>query len=227
MKYLIAISALLGIALLYLLSSASSNTEVFSRNYYVLLALAGALASYLTVVVGYQLWQLRKKLKAKIFGAKLTLRLTLFFMVIAILPGLLVYTVSVQFLSKSIESWFDVRVEKALEGGLNLGRSALEVDLQTLRKEGQSAALLLTKQPRGQYTLTLNSLRNKNVAQDFALFKKDGQLLAFAGFSPKLGPSMPSTSMLNEAGQQGLSGLIDFPTNPDTKETDPFTDNFS
>jgi PAS domain S-box-containing protein len=208
-KYLIAISALLGIVLLYLLSSASSNTEVFSRNYYALLALAGALACYLTVVVGYQLWQLRKKLKAKIFGAKLTLRLTLFFMVIAILPGLLVYTVSVQFLSKSIESWFDVRVEKALEGGLNLGRSALEIDLQNLRKEGQSAALLLTKQPRGQYTLTLNSLRNKNVTQDFALFKKDGQLLAFAGFSPMLVLSMPSTSMLDEAGRQGLSALVD------------------
>jgi len=30
---------------------------------------------------------------------------------------MLVYVVSVNFLGKSIESWFDVRVEKALEGG--------------------------------------------------------------------------------------------------------------
>jgi nitrogen fixation/metabolism regulation signal transduction histidine kinase len=92
-KYLIFISALLGGFLLYLLSSASANTELFSRNYYVLLTLAGVLASYLTVLVGYQLWQLRGKLKAQVFGAKLTLRLTLFFILIAILPGLLVYAV--------------------------------------------------------------------------------------------------------------------------------------
>ncbi len=58
------------------------------------------------------------------------LRLTLFFSLIAILPGLLVYAVSVQFLGKSIESWFDIRVEQALEGGLNLGRNSLEEGLK-------------------------------------------------------------------------------------------------
>ena len=40
MKYLIFFSALIGSLLLYLLSSASANTDLFSRNYYVLLALA-------------------------------------------------------------------------------------------------------------------------------------------------------------------------------------------
>ncbi|MEJ1959607.1 MAG: hypothetical protein WDM70_09465 [Nitrosomonadales bacterium] len=113
MKYLIFVSALIGSLLLYLLASASANTDLFSRNYYGLLALAGLLALCLSVLVGYQLWQLRRKIKAQVFGAKLTLRLALFFTLIAILPGLLVYTVSVQFLSKSIESWFDVRVEKS------------------------------------------------------------------------------------------------------------------
>ena len=140
MKYLIFISALIGSLLLYLLSSATANTDLFSRNYYGLLTLAGVLALSLTLLVGYQLWQLRGKLKAKIFGAKLTLRLALFFTAIAVLPGLLVYAVSVQFLGKSIESWFDVRVEKALEGGLNLGRNALENSLKELSKKGQFTA---------------------------------------------------------------------------------------
>ena len=209
MKYLIFISALFGSFLLYLLSSASANTELFSRNYYVLLTLAGVLALYLTVLVGYQLWQLRGKLKAQVFGAKLTLRLTLFFILIAILPGLLVYAVSVQFLDKSIESWFDLRVEKALESGLNLGRNALETGLNELSKKGQSTARLLAKQSPGQYTKTLGQLIDKGTAQDVALFNESGKLLAFAGSSRKLLPDIPGAEMLREASQQGFNSIID------------------
>jgi PAS domain S-box-containing protein len=208
-KYLIFISALLGSFLLYLLSSASANTALFSRNYYVLLALAGILAVYLTVLVGYQLWQLRGKLKAQVFGAKLTLRLTLFFILIAILPGLLVYAVSVQFLDKSIESWFDLRVEKALEGGLNLGRNALETGLKELSQKGQSTALLLAKQSPEQYTKTLGQLIGKGTAQDVALFNKSGKLLAFASSNRKPPPDTPDAEMLREASQQGLHSIID------------------
>ena len=54
------------------------------------------------------------------------MRLVLLFSLVAVLPGALVYAVSVQFLGKSIESWFDVRVDRALEGGLNLGRNSLD-----------------------------------------------------------------------------------------------------
>ena len=209
MKYLIFISALLGSFLLYLLSSASANTELFSRNYYVLLALAGILAMYLTVLVGYQLWQLRGKLNAQVFGAKLTLRLTLFFILIAILPGLLVYAVSVQFLDKSIESWFDLRVEKALEGGLNLGRNALDIGLKELSKKGQSTALLLAKQSPNQYTKTLGQLIGKGTVQDVALFNKSGKLLAFASSNRKPPQDTPDAEMLREASQQGLNSIID------------------
>ena len=44
---------------------------------------------------------------------------------------------SVQFLNKSIESWFDVRVDKALEGALSLGRTTLDNMLQGLRRQGR------------------------------------------------------------------------------------------
>ena len=150
MNYLIFISAIVGGILLYLLSSSSANTEIFSVNYYGLLGLTGLLALGLSGLVGYQLWRLRNKLKNKVFGAKLTLRLVLFFTLIAVLPGILVYAVSVQFLGKSIESWFDVRVEKALEGGLNLGRSSLDNSLKELAKKAQFTALLLAEKQPGQ-----------------------------------------------------------------------------
>jgi nitrogen fixation/metabolism regulation signal transduction histidine kinase len=205
-KYLIFVSVLLGSLLLYLLSSASDNTDLFSRNYYGLLGLTGLLALCLSALVGYQLWQLRKKLKAQVFGAKLSLRLALFFTLIAILPGLLVYGVSVHFLSKSIESWFDVRVEKALEGGLNLGRNALETDLQELSKKGQFAVLMLAEQKPAQYAATLNRLLDVGAAQEAALFNSDGRTLIFTG---KMPPGALDTAMLREANKKGMNSMID------------------
>ena len=208
MKYLILICVLAGALLLYLLASASANTDLFSRNYYGLLALAGLLALSLALLVGYQLWQLRGKLKAQIFGAKLTLRLALFFTLIAILPGLLVYAVSVQFLGKSIESWFDVRVEKALEGGLNLGRSALENGLKELSKKGQSTAGLLAHLPPEQYPKTLRRLINDGIAQEAAIFSDSGKVLAVVTNSQSP-PDVPTIDLLQQVRQQGLYGIID------------------
>ena len=208
MKYLIIISGLIGALILYLLSSASANTDLFSRNYYTLLALAGLLALCLSALVGYQLWQLREKIKAQIFGAKLTLRLALFFSLIAILPGLLVYAVSVQFLGKSIESWFDVRVEKALEGGLNLGRSSLENGLQDLARKGKFIALLLAEQPTEQHTGTLNRLINDGTVQEIALFNMKGTMLARVTNNKSL-PELPDAKMLGLALNQGQFRIVD------------------
>jgi nitrogen fixation/metabolism regulation signal transduction histidine kinase len=201
-KYLILISGIIGALLLYLLSSASANTDLFSRNYYALLALAGLLALCLSALVGYQLWQLREKIKAQVFGAKLTLRLALFFSLIAILPGLLVYAVSVQFLGKSIESWFDVRVEKALEGGLNLGRNSLENGLQDLAKKGKFIALLLAEQPAERHAGTLHRLIEEGTAQEVTLFNIKGKSLVRVASNNAL-PDAPDIKMLRLAIKQG------------------------
>ncbi|HQS58994.1 MAG: PAS domain-containing sensor histidine kinase [Gallionellales bacterium 35-53-114] len=208
MKYLILISGIIGAVLLYLLSSASANTDLFTRNYYTLLALAGLLAFCLSALVGYQLWQLREKIRAQIFGAKLTLRLALFFSLIAILPGLLVYAVSVQFLGKSIESWFDVRVEKALEGGLNLGRSSLENGLQDLAKRGKFISLLLAEQPAERHANTLKKLIDEGVVQEVAIFNIKGKLLAHVS-STNTTSYQPDDTMLRQAVKQGQFNVVD------------------
>lgn len=209
MKYLIILSTVVGGALLYLLSKASANTELFSRNLYGLLALAGVLALSLAALVGYQFWQLRRNIKAQVFGAKLTLRLAVFFVLIALLPGVLVYGVSVQFLGKSIDSWFDVRVEKALEGGLNLGRSSLDNALKDLGKKGKFIAMLLSEQEPGQHTVTLNQLVEDGAAQEVAIFSTTGKLLSFAASDNKIVPEIPDPAMLRQALKQGSFSLVD------------------
>jgi PAS domain S-box-containing protein len=209
MKYLVIISGIVGAALLYLLSSASANTDLFSHSYSVLLAMTAVLALALAGLVASQIWQLRSKLRQQVYGAKLTLRLVKIFSVIAILPGLLVYAVSVQFLGKSIESWFDVRVEKALEGGLNLGRSTLENGLAELGKKGHLVALILAEQGPSRHGQTLTRLVEEGGAQEAAVFDGSGQLLAFASGGGRTRPEMPNDKMLRQAWEQNGYSMVE------------------
>ena len=210
MNYVVLLSAAMGVLLVYLLTSASSNTNLFLHNYYGLLALAGGLAFSLVLVVSYQFWQLINKIRGRVFGAKLTLRLALFFTLIAILPGALVYVVSVQFLSRSIESWFDVRVEKALEGGLNLGRSTLDDSLAELSKKGRFVAALLSEKPENQYVPTLKRLVREEAIQGAALFTPSGKLLVHASRTPGTAtPVAPDQAMLGDVLRQGIYSFVD------------------
>jgi PAS domain S-box-containing protein len=209
MKYLVIISGIVGTALLYLLSSASANTDLFSHNYYVVLVMTGVLATGLAGLVASQIWQLRNKLKQRVYGAKLTLRLVMIFSVIAIMPGFLVYAVSVQFLSKSIESWFDVRVEKALEGGLNLGRSSLENGLAELGKKGHLVAMILAEQETQRHNGTLARLIKEGGAQEAAVFGSKGQLLAFASNGPRKDTVLPTAELLHQAWEKDGYSMVE------------------
>lgn len=213
MKYVVFLSAAAGTALLYLLSSNSANTELFSSRYYGVLMLTGLLAMGLAGLVAYQFWQLRNKLKNRVFGSKLMLRLVLFFVGISVLPGILVYAVSVEFLSKSIESWFDVRVEKALEGGLNLGKSTLDNSLKELTKKTEFIGLLLAEKSPDQYPSALLRLIDEGTAQEAAVFTEGGKLLGFASATPTNPPLHPEPYMLTETlNHAQYSGIDTLPT---------------
>ncbi len=209
MKYLILFCGIAGAILLYLLSSISAETDLLSRNYFTVLALTGALAVGLSVLVAYQFWQLRQKLKQKIYGAKLTLRLALFFVLIAVLPGVLMYAVSVQFLGKSIESWFDVRVEKALEGGLSLARSTLQNGLDELTKRGQFVAMIVADQDPSRNNETLTRFIAEGGVQEAAVFANNGKLLSVAGKRGSSKIEIPTNAMIKEAWSRGSFSSVD------------------
>ncbi|HYS51856.1 MAG TPA: PAS domain-containing sensor histidine kinase, partial [Burkholderiales bacterium] len=114
MTYVLIASAALGGILLFLLAAATANSPLFAEHYPLLLGLNAAIALALLGLVVYQLTILARQRRAKVFGSLLTFRVLVMFALVGVVPGLLVYTVSLQFLAKSIESWFDVRVERAL-----------------------------------------------------------------------------------------------------------------
>lgn len=138
----VMIGALLWVLLLF---SASADTQIFARYYPHLVALNVLFVVTLVGLVGWQLNRLWRDAKQRIFGSQLKLRLVAMFGSVAIIPGLLVYAVSVQFITRSIDTWFDVRVETALESGLNLGRAVLDTLQEDLGKKTHNLALELSE----------------------------------------------------------------------------------
>ncbi len=209
-KYLLIVCAVVGAVTLYLLATASANTALFAQHYPLLLALNGGLAVCLAALLGYQLYALRQKLKAGVFGAKLTLRLVMLFALVAVLPGVLVYGVSVQFVARSIESWFDVRVEKALEGGLNLGRTTLDNLLKDLIKKADAMAASLAVRPAVEHVAALNTLREQAGVQEATLFTPRGKIIVYSG-SERAGlmPDLPGPAVLRQLRQQQVYSAIE------------------
>ena len=200
MTYALIVAVALGTILLFLLAAASANTALFAEHYPLLIGLNGAIAVALLGLVIYQFAVLVRQRRAKVFGSLLTFRVLIMFAIVAIVPGALVYTVSVQFLTKSIESWFDVRVDRALEGGLNLGRSAIESLLEDLSVKTRAMALELSNLSDGQRLGVLNRLREQAGAEDALLITSGGRVIAGASRSlGKLIPPVPSQSLLRQA----------------------------
>jgi nitrogen fixation/metabolism regulation signal transduction histidine kinase len=198
-RWVLLVAASLSAIALFLLATASANTALFARSYDTLLLLNGVLAGVLILIVVWQLLQLRRKLKRGVFGSRLAARLVLLFALVAVLPGALVYAVSVQFIGRSIESWFDVRVDRALEGGLNVGRAALGSLLKdTADKAGRIAiALSETAVP---YGAALSRAVEQTGAFEAALYAPTGGVLAVAGTGKSTAtPEPPPAQALRRA----------------------------
>ena len=180
MKYLIIVAASFGGILLFLLASASANTTLFAQHYPWLLGLNAIVALSLLVLIAWQIRALWQEHRSRVFGSRLKLRLMLMFGAMAVLPGVLIYAVSVQFVTKSIETWFDVRVEKALESGLNLGREALDSLRDDLSEKARAMALDLGDAPEPTRRFVLGRLREQNSVQSAAIYSINGQLLTTA-----------------------------------------------
>lgn len=200
LRYGLLIALSLGGVLLFLLTMASSNTQAFERNYPLLLAVNGAITVALLVLVVLLLARLIRRHRQRRFGARLMTRFAVAFALMGVLPGALIYVVSVQFLSRSIESWFDVRVDRALESGLTMGRAALEAQLADVSGKARAMALELADVPESAQLTTLNRSRERAGVNEALLVTEDGRLLGASGTPPgTLVPELPSAADLRQA----------------------------
>ncbi|WP_293778770.1 ATP-binding protein [uncultured Oxalicibacterium sp.] len=210
LRYLLVVGGAVVSIMLFLLASASENSNLFERNYPWLLILNAVVAASLLGLVGLLLFRLYKRYRAGKFGSKLMARLVMLFALIGILPGVLIYTVSVQFVSRSIESWFDVRVESALEAGLNLGRSALDSSLRELQGKARSMALELSDMSDATQITQLSRMRDQNLIQDALIVTSTGQMVASSGSQlNSLMPDFPTSEMMRQARLTRSYGVIE------------------
>ena len=122
----IGLALMMSLALIYLLVRAVDHKSLSDQNITYLLAMNVAIAAVLLISIAAIALRLRSRLREGRFGSKLLMKLAAIFALVGIVPGLLIYSVSYQFVSRSIETWFDVRLASALDAGLNLGRGTLD-----------------------------------------------------------------------------------------------------
>ena len=200
LRYTLLILGSLGGVLLFLLASASSNTDFFESNYPLLITLNGIIAAGLFSILALLIVRMVRRYRAGVFGSRLMLRMSLSFALMGLIPGFVLYLVSVQFLAKSIDSWFDVRVDGALESGLNLGQTALDSLINELALKGQSISIELSRATPSEQLLELPRLRDAANVQELTLLSETGQILGSSGGAlDSLLPSLPTQVMLRQA----------------------------
>lgn len=221
MRYLLVAGGGIMSILLFLLASASANSSFFEQNYPWLLGLNALVAVLLLGSVIVLLARLYKRYRRGKFGSRLMARLVLLFALMGILPGALIYLVSVQFVSRSIESWFDVRVESALESGLNLGRAALDESLNDLQSKARNLAQELADLPDAAVSSRLSRLRDQSQIQEATVLSADGSVIATASSSlTSLLPDLPNAAMLRKARLSRGFAAIEGGTDPGSYPSD-------
>ncbi|QDD06364.1 HAMP domain-containing protein [Candidatus Methylopumilus planktonicus] len=210
MRYLIAIATLVGASLLFLLSKASSSSEFISgSSYTVVFILSGIFILSLIAIIANQIKKLFGNIKKDVMGSRLSMRLVISFTLMAVIPGLIVYLVSVNFLTRSIESWFNVKVESALDGGLKLGQKALDIMLTDLELKAGRMALTLSSMPTTSQYAALSDLREKTGVQDATIISDQGKIIAVSSNDAEsFLPALPTLIQLKQA-ENNIYGKIE------------------
>ncbi len=196
----LAVMVGIGLVLLFLLTQATTNRDMYERNYARLFVLNVVVAGLLVLTIGWMAFRLLKRLRQGKFGSRLLVKLAAIFALAGFAPGVLIYVVSYQFVSRSIESWFDIKVEGALDAGLNLGRVTLETLSNELTSKARTSAQQLADTQNASVGLPLERAREQLGASDLVLWSASGQLISATGQSRyQLNPERPSQQQFRNA----------------------------
>lgn len=203
------------LVLAFVLSFSGAEGRFYERQFAWLFWINVAVAALLTLVIGVVAVRMVLRVRRGKFGSRLLIKLAGIFAIVAVLPGLVIYTVSWQFASRSIESWFDERVARALDAGLALGRGTLESLQSDLTDKAVVAAGRLAEPPGVIGPLTLERLREQLGAQELSLVAASGQVLVGASSSPRgvgavlSGLERPPAALLRQARSGAPAGQIE------------------
>jgi len=182
---------------LYLMSHATESHSQFNSLFslLILINIAGTLFLFGLLISNLRwLWQ---QFKQQAVGSRITARIILLFFAISVIPTGIVFYFSSQLLHQSIDSWFDAKIDNAMQSSLTLSRRSLDNRTLSLMKETRHLASQLENKPDIFLSLTLAGLRAQTDARELTAFSKQGQIIATINLDPDvLIPNTPDSSTL-------------------------------
>jgi nitrogen fixation/metabolism regulation signal transduction histidine kinase len=185
--------------LLGLLAIASANTRLFERHYAWLLWFSLGVAALLLVLVVELVRRLVQRFRRGLFGTRLMARMAATFVAMTVIPVALIFLVAVQFIERSVESWFDLPVERALESGLNLGRTSMDSLSSDLLQKARAMSAVLNDQSPEQWANVLNRLREQAGVQEAMIVTAGNRIIYMSGSQLlRLVPDLPPPNALRQ-----------------------------
>jgi len=186
-----------------LLSRAAGNDELFGDFYSALILLNVIGIGLLALMSAFQIWRLIGQFRARVLGSRLTLRFVGTFAVLALIPLAVVYYFAVQFLSRGIDSWFDVQIEQALDDALLLGRSSLEsIKLDVVDQLRDDADKIQNAESSFEVFQLLDELRQASDFEEMSLHSMSGKILASSSKDAiSLIPNVPDERVIRQLRQ--------------------------
>lgn len=218
---LILLGVITGLGLFILLAWSTGSASRLAHFHELLVYLNFALALGLFAwVLGLSIKLIRQLRRGK-FGARLTARFALAFALIGVLPGALIYTVSIQFMSRSIESWFNVRVDTALDAGLALGRAALDAQINELDTRARAMLPSFTGATDAELPALLDRVREVTGVREAMVMTSSGRPIAFVTEQLNaLLPQSPGAGVLSQLRVSGSYAAAE-PVSNNALQTDP------
>lgn len=200
----------MALLLLFLLAQATQDWQAYERYYNLLLGVNLATVVTLLTLVGWMVWRLGHRLRQGKFGTRLLIKLAAIFALVGVMPGIVIYTVSYQFVTRSIEVWFDDKVDHALNAGLSLSRTTLDLTAQEVVSKSKELAQRLRQTPDAAVGPLLEVWLEQIGANDLILWSNDLLPVAAAGQSRyQLAPPRPNALDIRQANVRGVLWRFD------------------
>ncbi len=186
---------------LYFVANTGEHLDSFGQSYQWLMMSTAIALTLIGVLILASVWRLIIDLRQNISGSRLTLKLVIMLVIMALLPMTLVYSFSVKFLRSNIDSWFDVEVERALDDALILSRDSLSVYMRTRQKSTLQIATRLSDVPAELAVLVLNDIGLNAEASELTLIGADNRIVATTSFSGSVSvlPDRPADDIVSRA----------------------------
>ena len=191
---------------LYVLGTMALQLERFGQYYHWLL-IGNALAlCFIAVLIVMNGWRLTREFRARIAGSRLTVKLVIISILLALVPVTLVYGFSIRFLRANINSYFDLEIEKALDDALELSRESLDLQMRMLQRDTLNIAQQLVGVNETVAVVELNSLSSETEASEMTLIGPNNRIIASTGLLDRISvqPNRPENDLITRA-RQGLS----------------------